>query len=238
MLGKRNYTITDKCKRPQKNKVDLKVIQDRNRIQKKIFINLSNIQEIFSENMELPLNYHIIRSHIFAKTFKFLPTVTMSRRNEVTEDCIIILYSTLYRKLLGKKETKTLFSKSEEPEIFFYYSQFLRYIELMVYSYCFYHTRDLNVFVEMPEDVNIFDITGETDTNLKKTEQNVNRYKIRHFIRTSPLEEKDKTLLLSILNSRKAQPIDSLEIENFKQRLDNYPEFRDKLLILLQGGID
>ena len=232
MLGKRDYTISDKCRRPSKASASPDAIRERNRTQKRIYVNLGNIAELFSDNDSLPLNYGSIRSHIFSKMFKFLPTASLSRKNEATDDCMTILYSTLYRKLRGMKGNVTLFHTPEEPELFFYHSQFIRYIELLVYSYCFYNTRDVGMFADLPEDYDLFEITDSHDDGAERTERKVSRSNIRRAIRESPLSDSDKEALLSILSGKN----NVSDIDGLKGRLDECPDFRDRLYEML-GGI-
>ena len=46
-FGIRNYTCSDRTKRPSKSKIDLEKVEKRNTNQRRLYITLDNIDEIF-----------------------------------------------------------------------------------------------------------------------------------------------------------------------------------------------
>ena len=66
-FGVRAYTASEKTKRPQKIKLDEAKLQKRNSNQKRLYITLENIDEIFSNNNDkFPVCYDLIFN-----TFKY-----------------------------------------------------------------------------------------------------------------------------------------------------------------------
>ena len=155
--GVRSYTCSDKTKRPQKKQVDQAKLEKRNSQQRRLYINLDNIDEIFSQNEDkYPVCYDLIFNTIQGKVTKYFNGRSYDRKKELSYDCINVLYSTLKRKLLRMKDNQGLLNPP--PVLFFYLSQFFRYIDLVVYSVVHFGAMDLKYIVQEPEDFNTDDI--------------------------------------------------------------------------------
>lgn len=196
--GVRSYTCSDKTKRPQKKQVDLKKLEKRNATQKKLYITLDNIDLIFSNNEdEFPVCYNMIFNLIQGKVTKFFNTRNYDRKKELSYDCMNRLYSILKRKLLKLHE------EEQHPVLFFYVSQFFRYVELVVFSTFYYGTQDQKYLIQEPEEFNTDDIINgnsyldpldELDTYLNNTSNKV----INCISNNKNLSSKEKKLLLKI----------------------------------------
>lgn len=155
--GVRSYKCSDKTKRPQKVKIDLEKLEKRNTSQKRLYVTLDNIDELFSNDYEdkWPICYNMIFNLIQGKVTKYFSTRSYDRKKEVSYDCINRLYSALKRKLLQQqKDNKT-------PCLFFLLSQFWRYVDLVVYSTVFYGTQDYKYLIQEPEEFNTDDVLRE-----------------------------------------------------------------------------
>lgn len=156
-FGIRNYTCSDRTKRPSKSKIDLEKVEKRNTNQRRLYITLDNIDEIFSDNETYPVCYALIFNTIQGKVTKYFKTRSYDRKKEVSYDCMNRLYSILKRKLLKQKETVP------NPTLFFYLSQFFRYIDLLVYGTVYYDTQDYKIMVQEPEDFKTEDVLNKND---------------------------------------------------------------------------
>jgi len=155
--GVRKYTCSDKTKRPQKTKVDMAKLEKRNANQRRLYITLENIDEIFSENDDkYPVCYALIFNLIQGKVTKYFNTRSYDRKKELSYDCMCVLYSTLKRKLLRLKDQQGLLNP--KPVLFFYLSQFWRYIDLVVYSIVHFGTQDLKYIVQEPDSFKTDDV--------------------------------------------------------------------------------
>ena len=155
--GVRKYTCSDKTKRPQKTKIDAAKIEKRNTSQRRLYITLDNIDEIFSENDDkYPVCYSMIFNLIQGKVTKYFDTHSYDRKKELSYDTMNVLYSTLKRKLLRLKDQQGLLNPP--PVLFFYLSQFFRYIELVVFSVVHYGTIDTKYLVQEPENFKTDDV--------------------------------------------------------------------------------
>ena len=168
--GVRNYTTSEKTKRSQKIKVDenlspeekQKQIEEilkiqniennkRNNIQKRLYITLENIDEMFSENDKYPISYSFLFNLIQGKVTKYFKTTYYERKKELSYEALAKLYSVLKRKLLRLNDNRGLLNP--KPVLFFYLSQFFRYIDLVVYSIVTYGTLDIKFELQELEDV-------------------------------------------------------------------------------------
>lgn len=157
IYGVRNYNCSDKTKRPQKVQLDNEKLEKRNTSQRRLYINLDNIDEIFSNNDDKwPVCYDLIFNTIQGKVTKYFNTRSYDRKKELSYDCMVVLYSTLKRKLLRMKDNQGLLKPP--PVLFFYLSQFFRYIDLIVYSVVFHGTQDTKFIVQEPENFHTDDI--------------------------------------------------------------------------------
>lgn len=162
--GVRSYTCSDKTKRPQKKQVDQAKLEKRNSQQRRLYINLDNIDEIFSQNEDkYPVCYDLIFNTIQGKVTKYFNGRSYDRKKELSYDCINVLYSTLKRKLLRLQNEKKELNEIP-PVLFFYLSQFFRYIDLVVYSVVHYGSLDLKYIVQEPENFNTDDVLQEQIT--------------------------------------------------------------------------
>lgn len=160
LYGVRSYTCSEKTKRSQKGPVDQKKLEKRNSNQRRLYISLDNIDRIFSNNNdEFPVCYDMIFNTIQGKVTKYFKTRDYDRKKELSYDCINYLYSVLKRKLLRMKDQQGLLKPP--PVLFFYLSQFFRYIELVVYSIVYFGTQDLKYIVQEPENFKTDDILTE-----------------------------------------------------------------------------
>lgn len=155
--GVRSYTCSDKTKRPQKKQVDQVKLEKRNSQQRRLYITLENIDDIFSNNEEkYPVCYDLIFNTIQGKVTKYFNGRSYDRKKELSYDCINVLYSTLKRKLLRMKDNQGLLNPP--PVLFFYLSQFFRYIDLVVYSVVHFGAMDLKYMIQEPENFNTDDV--------------------------------------------------------------------------------
>ena len=161
--GVRSYTCSDKTKRPQKVKVDQDKLEKRNTQQRRLYITLDNIDEIFSQNDDkFPVCYDLIFNTIQGKVTKYFNGRSYDRKKELSYDCMNVLYSSLKRKLLRLKDNQGLLNPP--PVLFFYLSQFFRYIDLVVYSVNKHGTQDIKYLVQEPENFNTDDILQDQIT--------------------------------------------------------------------------
>lgn len=152
--GVRNYTGSEKTKRPQKVKKDLKELEKRNSRQKYIYINLENIDEMFSHNEKWPISYDFLFNLIQGKVTKYYTTKNYDEKKELSYTCIAKLYGVLKRKLLRIQK-----ENPDKPAcLLFYLSQFFRYAELVVYSEVFHGTKNNKYIVQPPDDMNVEDM--------------------------------------------------------------------------------
>lgn len=197
--GIRNYTNSEKTKRPQKNCVSEEVLKKRNSYQKRLYITLDNIDEIFSNNQEKhPICYDMIFNLIQGKVTKYFNTRNYDRKKELSYDCINRLYSVLKRKLLSIKDSQC--ENDAPPVLFFYLSQFFRYVDLLVYSTVFFGIQDQKYLVQEPELFNTEDVLNEnyivSDENIVYEDKSE---KIKNFIDScKEIDAKEKKLLLKI----------------------------------------
>lgn len=156
--GVRNYTCSEKTKRPQKCKIDSEKMEKRNSRQRHLYITLDNIDELFSNDYEdkWPVCYNMIFNLIQGKVTKYFTTRSYDRKKEISYDCINRLYSVLKRKLLKMNE-----QSDSKKGLFFYLSQFFRYVELVVYSTVFYGTQDQKYLIQEPENFVTDDVLQE-----------------------------------------------------------------------------
>ena len=165
VYGVRSYTCSDKTKRPVKKKMDNEKLEKRNSSQRRLYITLDNIDEIFSQNEDkYPVCYDLIFNLIQGKVTKYFNGRSYDRKKELSFDCMNVLYSTLKRKLLRMKDTQGLLNPP--PVLFFYLSQFFRYVELVVFSVVHYGSQDLKYFVQETETVITDDILHDNIESL------------------------------------------------------------------------
>ena len=145
--GVREYKCSDKTKRPQKKQLDLEKLEKRNSSQRHLYVTLENIDELFSNDFgeKWPVCYDMIFNIIQGKVTKYFNTRSYDRKKELSYDCINRLYSVLKRKLLKMHNDA---ESDVKMGLFFYLSQFFRYIELVVYSTVFYGTQDYKYTVQ------------------------------------------------------------------------------------------
>lgn len=170
LYGVRQYTCSEKTKRQQKISVDENLSEEekqkqieqilkqraeqnekRNNVQKRLYITLENIDEMFSNNDKYPISYNFLFNLIQGKVTKYFKTTFYERKKELSYTCITRLYSTLKRKLLKLKDQQGLLNP--EPVLFFYLSQFFRYVDFLVYSVVVHGTVDLKFEVQELEDL-------------------------------------------------------------------------------------
>lgn len=207
--GIRVYTTSEKTKRPQKIALDQEKIEKRNTQQRKLYITLQNIDEIFSQNDDkYPICHDFIFNLIQGKVTKYFNVRSYDRKKEVSYDCLNRLYSILKRKLLKKAET------TQYPCIFFYLSQFYRYVDLLVYSTIFYETQDYKHIVQEPENFKTDEVLldDQQDTQYDNDIEDYQKYykniddevvdnseKIKFSIENNNLlEPKEKNVLLKL----------------------------------------
>lgn len=160
--GVRNYTCSNRTRRAQKNQLDSDKIEKRNARQRKLYITLDNIDEIFSANERWPICYDLIFNTIQGKVTKYFNVRNYDRKKEVSYDCINKLYSILKRKLLTMKQNQGLLNP--EPVLFFYLSQFFRYLDLIVYSTVFHGTQDQKYQIQEPDAFKTDDVLVESNS--------------------------------------------------------------------------
>ena len=157
--GVRNYTCSEKTKRPQKKQVDQIKLEKRNTQQRRLYVSLENIDEIFSNNNDkYPVCYDLIFNTIQGKVTKYFNGRSYDRKKELSYDCMNVLYSSLKRKLLRLNDEKQESDCAIPPVLFFYLSQFFRYIDCVVFSVVYYGARDLKYIVQEPENFNTDDV--------------------------------------------------------------------------------
>ena len=165
--GIREYKCSDKTKRPSKKKIDSEKLERRNSTQRKLFITLENIDEIFSNNERWPVCYDMIFNIIQGKVTKYFNTRNYDRKKEVSYDCINRLYSILKRKLLKLEKD----DPTKKATLLFYLSQFFRYIELVVYSTVFYGTQDQKYTIQEPENFSTENVLQNQDFDYYQHEE-------------------------------------------------------------------
>lgn len=193
--GIRSYTVSDKTKRPSKLKQDLEKIEKRNSNQRRLYITLENIDEIFSENDDKwPICYNMIFNCIQGKVTKYFKTRSYDRKKEISYDCINRLYSILKRKLIKSQQ------EGETPVLFFYLSQFWRYVDLLVYSTVYYGTMDYKYVIQEQEEFNNEDI-------ITNNYENINNEYDAYSINDDNISKQDNSdvIKLSIENNNKLQ---------------------------------
>ena len=185
VYGVRKYTCSDKTKRPQKKKVDLEKLEKRNTNQRRLYITLENIDEIFSDNDDkYPICYSLIFNLIQGKVTKYFNTRSYDRKKELSYDAMNVLYSTLKRKLLRMKDAQGLLNPP--PVLFFYVSQFYRYVELVVYSIVHYGTVDTKYLVQEPDNFKTDEVAQDDVTTFFYQDDSLNK---DSFIENSLSEE-------------------------------------------------
>ena len=213
IYGIRQYTNSDKTKREEKIEIDenlseeekQKQIQEvlkqreernerRNNTQKRLYITLENIDEMFSNNEKYPISYDFMFNLIQGKVTKYFKTTYYERKKELSYTCIMRLYSILKRKLLKLQEQQSLLNT--KPVLFFYLSQFFRYIDLLVYSTVYYGTIDLKYEVQELEDLPLIQELYEDNTEIEINDDK--RDRIKQCIENSNLTPKEKTLIFKI----------------------------------------
>ena len=199
LYGSRKYVTSDKSKRPQKNELDSDQIAKRNSRQKKLYITLDNIDEMFSKNDDkFLISYDFLFNLIQGKVTKYFKTRNYDRKKELSYDCMNRLYSVLKRKLLRLKDAQGLLNPP--PVIFFYLSQFFRYVDLVVYSTIFHGAHDQKYLVQEPEEFNTEDILNEQLDQVVFVEEIEDRSDlVKKFIEESEIfSSKEKKLLYKI----------------------------------------
>ena len=237
--GVRSYTISDKTKRPSKSKQDLEKIEKRNGNQSRLYISLNNIDEIFSANEKWPVCHDMIFNCIQGKVTKYFNVRSYDRKKEVSYDCINRLYSILKRKLIRLK------NEGKRPILFFYLSQFWRYIDLLVYGTVYYDTMDYKYNVQEPEDFRTDEVLTEEQeiqqyhqneyeefNDYKKNQDNLDSVDNSEIIKLS-IENNTKLLnpernLLLKLYKKAYQPISSFTLT--KKEIQILDELRVKAI--------
>lgn len=197
-FGMRKYTTSEKTKRPQKGIIDYKKLEKRNANQKRLYITLDNINEIFSNNNDKwPVCYNMMFNLIQSKVTKYFNTRNYDRKKELSYDCINRLYSVLKRKLLQLKEQ----SPDKPVSLFFYISAFFRYIDLVVYSTIFYGTQDQKYTIQEPENFATEDVLQNQDFDYYQYEEESevfsnrkNNELINHSLEEDSIKEYNKDL--------------------------------------------
>lgn len=245
-FGVRTYTTSEKTKRPQKVKLDDTKLQKRNANQKRLYITLDNIDEIFSNNEDkFPVCYDLIFNTIQGKVTKFFNTRNYDRKKELSYDCINYLYSVLKRKLIKMQQS----NPNQKPTLFFYLSQFFRYIELVVYSVTFYGTRDQKIMVQQPEEFDTDEVyneeTVEYDEYFVETidDNTDNSELIKQAIENNSfLLDKEKNLLFKIYKNAYSPTSnyvlnkkDSELLVALQERMKKEPELLKDLEAILNG---
>ena len=190
-FGIRSYTCSNKTKRPSKSKIDLEKVEKRNTNQKRLYITLDNIDEIFSNNETYPVCYALIFNTIQGKVTKYFKTRSYDRKKEVSYDCMNRLYSILKRKLLQQKET------IPNPTLFFYLSQFFRYIDLLVYGTVYYDTHDYKIMVQEPENFKTEDVLNKSEYYLNDDVYNIIENKSKNLDNSENLDNELNNYLIS-----------------------------------------
>lgn len=106
-----------------------KELLERNKTQKRVYINLDNIDILFGENDTEPLSYHFILNLLRQKiTLFFGKTQDFAQKEELAYNCIAKIYSSFKRRLVILEEEKKK-DPNIKAELFFYISQFYCYVE-------------------------------------------------------------------------------------------------------------
>lgn len=195
--GVRSYTISDKTKRPSKSKQDLEKIEKRNGNQSRLYISLENIDEIFSANEKWPVCHDMIFNCIQGKVTKYFNVRSYDRKKEVSYDCINRLYSILKRKLIKLQQD------GKRPILFFYLSQFWRYIDLLVYGTVYYDTMDYKYNVQEPENFKTDEVITEEQELQQYSQNEFDEYEINQD--NLDLIDNSEIIKLSIENNIKLQ---------------------------------
>lgn len=217
IYGIREYTCSEKTKRQQKIEVDENLSEEeknkqieqilkqrneqnekRNTTQKRLYITLDNIDEMFSENDKYPICYNFLFNLIQGKVTKYFKTTYYERKKELSYTCVVRLYSILKRKLLKLQQQNDI---NKKPVLFFLLSQFFRYIDLLVYSTVFYGTIDLKFETQELEDLPLIqEIVGDKNYNLEESiEKQDKRDKVKKCIENNNnLTQKEKSLIYKI----------------------------------------
>ena len=262
IYGVRSYTCSDKTKRPVKKKIDSEKLEKRNSSQRRLYITLDNIDEIFSDNEKWPVCHDLIFNLIQGKVTKYFNTRSYDRKKELSYDCMCVLYSTLKRKLLRMKDNEEL--SNIPPSLFFYLSQFFRYIDLVVYSVVHYGTQDVKYLVQEPENFKTDEVLSEyvnqddllnTDNFIDQEDDEFNiSDKIEesledksNFIKTSiehnnNLTDKEKNVLLKIYKNAYSEfgcntmtKRDNEILQSIQKRLLNEPNLLKDLEVILNA---
>ena len=258
LYGVRSYTCSDRTKRPQKTKIDQQKLEKRNANQRRLYITLENIDEIFGNNEDkFPVCYGLIFNLIQSKVTKYFNTRSYDRKKELSYDCMCVLYSTLKRKLLRLKDQQGLLNPP--PVLFFYLSQFFRYIELVVFSVVHFGTQDLKHIVQEPETFQTenvlfenLDDTFNIDSFIEQSEEQPsidvedledNSENIKKCIETNPLlNDKEKNVLLKIYKNSYSEfgcfsltKRDNEILSSIQQRIETDPNLLKDLEDILNG---
>lgn len=222
IYGVREYKTSEKTKRAEKIKLDenltpeqqQKQLQEilnkknrenekRNSTQKRLYITLENIDEMFSNNDKYPISYDFLFNLIQGKVTKYFKTRNYDRKKEVSYDCINRLYSILKRKLLKQKENPE--SNGQNPVLFFYLSQFFRYIDLLVYGTVYYGTMDQKYIVQELEDLPLIEemYANKNDIDIQTSIEEISKDQQRQAIKSCIeknkfLTQKEKNLIFKI----------------------------------------
>lgn len=221
IYGIREYKTSDKTKRPQKIKLDEnlteeekqkqlkeilvkknKELEKRNNTQKRLYITLENIDEMFSNNDRYPICYDFLFNLIQGKVTKYFKTRNYDRKKEISYDCLNRLYSIFKRKLLKLQD------KGEVPVIFFYLSAFFRYVDLLVYGVIYHSTQDCKHIVQELEELPLLEELSSDKNELKvefyleQNDEQIKRDKIKKYIESNDrLSVKEKKLIFKIYKS-------------------------------------
>ena len=257
--GVRTYTRSSRTKRPQKVILDGQKLEKRNSSQRRLYINLDNINEIFSNNNDkYPVCYDLIFNTIQGKVTKYFDTRSYDRKKEISYDCMNKLYSTLKRRLLQMKDNQGLLNPP--PVLFFYLSQFFRYIDLIVFSVVFHGTQDTKFLIQEPESFHTDDvlpedyddeffnslvkqIDNEESVEFINTKIDDNSSRIKHCIEDNKnLSDKEKSILLkvyknsySLFGSNILTKRDQELLKNLQERLAKDPELLKDLEEILNA---
>lgn len=218
IYGVRKYTCSTKTRREEKIQVDENLSEEekqkqiaeilkqreernekRNNTQKRLYITLENIDEMFSNNDKYPISYNFLFNLIQGKVTKYFNTTFYERKKELSYTCIVRLYSILKRKLLRLKDQQGLLNP--KPVLFFLLSQFFRYIDLLVYSTVHYGTIDLKYEVQELEDLPLIQELFEGNDIYKieeAIEKQDKRDRVKKCIDSSNLTPKEKALIHKI----------------------------------------
>ncbi|MCM1260606.1 MAG: hypothetical protein NC222_06585 [Staphylococcus sp.] len=216
-----------------------KELIERNKTQKKVFINLKNIDTYFGENDTEPLSYHFILNLLRQKiTVYFGKTQDFAQKEELAHNCIAKIYSSFKRRLTALEE-----QKKDNPEIkaelFFYISQFYCYVEhtarneiilyksknrhnILEYREGVDYTQPLESFVGHPvydtDDLMPSDFeTSEEDNNLN-TEETENEEEIDEMYKEETEEKPKKNKEKRVLSQ---SHLEKIHLENELDKKEN-----------------